>query len=76
MVLNAGPDVMRFAPSLVVEDADIEQDATFRPRGGEGGWGVNKTHQAKDVGCGVNAVSEGSLYYAFESRNLRLSQIP
>jgi acetylornithine/N-succinyldiaminopimelate aminotransferase len=24
MVLNAGPDVMRFAPSLVVEDRDIE----------------------------------------------------
>jgi acetylornithine/N-succinyldiaminopimelate aminotransferase len=23
MVLNAGPDVMRFAPSLIVEDADI-----------------------------------------------------
>ena len=25
MVLNAGPDVMRFAPSLVVEDADIDE---------------------------------------------------
>ncbi|MCF7530828.1 aspartate aminotransferase family protein [Pseudomonas petrae] len=25
MVLQAGPDVMRFAPSLVVEDADIEE---------------------------------------------------
>lgn len=24
MVLNAGPDVMRFAPSLIVDDADIE----------------------------------------------------
>ena len=24
MVLNAGPDVMRFAPSLVVEEKDIE----------------------------------------------------
>lgn len=25
MVLNAGPDVMRFAPSLIVEDADIQE---------------------------------------------------
>lgn len=25
MVLNAGPDVMRFAPSLVVEEADIDE---------------------------------------------------
>ena len=25
MVLNAGPDVMRFAPSLVVEQADIDE---------------------------------------------------
>ncbi len=25
MVLNAGPDVMRFAPSLIVDDADIEE---------------------------------------------------
>lgn len=25
MVLNAGADVMRFAPSLVVEDADINE---------------------------------------------------
>ncbi|QIX96076.1 aspartate aminotransferase family protein [Cedecea sp. FDAARGOS_727] len=25
MVLNAGPDVMRFAPSLIVEEADIEE---------------------------------------------------
>ncbi len=25
MVLNAGPDVMSFAPSLVVEDADIDE---------------------------------------------------
>ena len=25
MVLNAGPDVMRFAPSLVVEDNDIDE---------------------------------------------------
>ena len=25
MVLNAGPDVMRFAPSLVVEHADIDE---------------------------------------------------
>ena len=24
MVLQAGPDVVRFAPSLVVEDADID----------------------------------------------------
>lgn len=28
MVLNAGPDVMRFAPSLVVEDKDIEEGLT------------------------------------------------
>ena len=28
MVLNAGPDVMRFAPSLVVEDKDIEDGLT------------------------------------------------
>jgi acetylornithine/N-succinyldiaminopimelate aminotransferase len=28
MVLNAGPDVMRFAPSLVVEDRDIEDGLT------------------------------------------------
>lgn len=28
MVLNAGPDVMRFAPSLVVEDADIDEGMT------------------------------------------------
>ena len=28
MVLNAGPDVMRFAPSLVVEDEDIEDGLT------------------------------------------------
>ncbi|MGS6397604.1 hypothetical protein ACVGXU_04810, partial [Enterobacter hormaechei] len=27
-VLNAGPDVMRFAPSLVVEDKDIEDGLT------------------------------------------------
>ena len=25
MILQAGPDVVRFAPSLVVEDADIDQ---------------------------------------------------
>ncbi|CDL36187.1 Acetylornithine aminotransferase / N-succinyl-L,L-diaminopimelate aminotransferase [Citrobacter freundii] len=25
MVLNAGPDVMRFAPSLVVEQTDIDE---------------------------------------------------
>ncbi len=25
MVLQAGPDVVRFAPSLVVEDADIDE---------------------------------------------------
>ena len=25
MVLNAGPDVMRFAPSLVVEESDIDE---------------------------------------------------
>jgi len=25
MILQAGPDVIRFAPSLVVEDADIEE---------------------------------------------------
>ncbi|HBH15648.1 MAG TPA: hypothetical protein DDY11_12115, partial [Leclercia adecarboxylata] len=25
MVLNAGPDVMRFAPSLVVESQDIDE---------------------------------------------------
>ena len=25
MVLNAGPDVMRFAPSLVVEEVDIDE---------------------------------------------------
>jgi len=25
MVLQAGPDVMRFAPSLVIEDADIDE---------------------------------------------------
>ncbi len=28
MVLNAGPDVMRFAPSLVVETADIDEGMT------------------------------------------------
>lgn len=28
MVLNAGPNVMRFAPSLVVEDKDIEDGLT------------------------------------------------
>jgi acetylornithine/N-succinyldiaminopimelate aminotransferase len=28
MVLNAGPDVMRFAPALIVEDADIEDGMT------------------------------------------------
>ncbi len=28
MVLNAGPDVMRFAPSLVVEAADIDEGMT------------------------------------------------
>ena len=28
MVLNAGPDVMRFAPSLVVESADIDEGMT------------------------------------------------
>jgi acetylornithine/N-succinyldiaminopimelate aminotransferase len=28
MVLNAGPDVMRFAPSLVVENADIDEGMT------------------------------------------------
>ena len=60
MVLNAGPDVMRFAPSLVVEDPDIDEGMhPFRPRDGEGGWGVNKTHPAKDVGCGVNTSSDG-----------------
>jgi acetylornithine/N-succinyldiaminopimelate aminotransferase len=25
MVLNAGPDVMRFAPSLVIEQSDIDE---------------------------------------------------
>ena len=25
MILQAGPDVIRFAPSLVIEDADIEE---------------------------------------------------
>ena len=25
MILQAGPDVVRFAPSLVVEDADIQE---------------------------------------------------
>ena len=25
MVLNAGPDVMRFAPALIVEEGDIEE---------------------------------------------------
>jgi len=25
MALNAGPDVMRFAPSLVVEECDIDE---------------------------------------------------
>lgn len=28
MVLNAGPDVMRFAPSLVVDAADIDEGMT------------------------------------------------
>ena len=28
MVLNAGPDVMRCAPTLVVEDKDIEEGLT------------------------------------------------
>ena len=28
MVLNAGPDVMRFAPSLVVEEKDIDDGLT------------------------------------------------
>ena len=28
MVLNAGPDVMRFAPSLVVEEKDIDEGMT------------------------------------------------
>lgn len=31
MVLNAGPDVMRFAPSLVVEDADIDEGCIVSP---------------------------------------------
>ena len=25
MILQAGPDVVRFAPSLVIEDADIDE---------------------------------------------------
>lgn len=25
MVLNAGPDVMRFAPSLVIDEQDIDE---------------------------------------------------
>ena len=34
MVLNAGPDVMRFAPSLVVENQDIEDGLNPFCRGG------------------------------------------
>jgi acetylornithine/N-succinyldiaminopimelate aminotransferase len=33
MVLNAGPDVMRFAPSLVVEQTDIDEGCIRAGRG-------------------------------------------
>jgi acetylornithine/succinyldiaminopimelate/putrescine aminotransferase len=37
MVLNAGPDVMRFAPSLVVEQTDIDEGCALRAGRGESG---------------------------------------
>lgn len=59
MVLNAGPDVMRFAPSLVVEDADIDEGCNVSPTRWRRWLGRKYEASGKDVGCGVNALSDG-----------------
>ena len=32
MVLQAGPDVVRLAPSLIIDEADIDEAGSFRER--------------------------------------------
>ncbi len=71
---------MRFAPSLVVEDADIDEGMHRFAHAVAKVIGVNKTRQRRiRQRCRMrreHLIRWFSLYYAFESRNLRLSQIP
>ncbi len=48
MVLNAGPDVCVLRRRWWWKMRISIKGCIVRPRGGEGDWGVNTTHQAKD----------------------------